>query len=68
MELNDDYKVERSSALSEVKLRVIPTSTFYQWMESNGKIGSQNKFPRVLKKQKAQHWKEFLDEQNLVIS
>lgn len=64
MELNDDYKVERSAALKEVKLQVLPTSIFYRWMEQNGKIGSQNKFPRVLKKEKATSWKHFLSEQN----
>ena len=68
MELNDDYKVERSSALKDVKLKVIPTATFYGWMELQGKIGSQHKFPRVLKKEKSSHWKKFLTEQNLVIS
>ncbi len=68
MELNDDYKVERGSALKEVKLKVIPTSAFYGWMELQGKIGSQNKFPRVLKKEKALEWKKFLGEQNMVIS
>ncbi|MEP1097202.1 MAG: GH3 auxin-responsive promoter family protein [Cyclobacteriaceae bacterium] len=68
MKLNDDYKVERGAALKEVKLKVLPTSTFYSWMELQGKIGSQNKFPRVLKKEKARDWKKFLSEQNMVIS
>ncbi len=68
MGLNDDYKVERSAALKEVKLKILPTSTFYNWMESQGKIGSQNKFPRVLKKEKAHSWKEFLNDQNLPVS
>ncbi len=66
MELNDDYKVERSAALKDVSLNVLPTSVFYRWMELQGKIGSQNKFPRVLKKEKATHWKNFLAEQNLI--
>jgi hypothetical protein len=68
MDLNDDYKVERGSALTEVKLKVIPTSVFYDWMDSQGKIGSQNKFPRVLKNEKAKNWKKFLSEQNMIIS
>lgn len=59
--LNDDYKVERTSALKEVRLTVLPTSVFYQWMEEQGKVGSQNKFPRVLKKEKAQLWKQFVE-------
>lgn len=67
-ELNDDYKVERGSALKELKISVLPTNTFYQWMEEQGKVGSQNKFPRVLKKEKAQLWRNFLSEQNLQTS
>ena len=64
MKINDDYKVERTSALKEVRVTVLPTNTFYQWMEEQGKVGSQNKFPRVLKKEKAQLWKNFLKRQN----
>ena len=67
-ELNDDYKVERSSALKELKVSVLPAGTFYSWMEAQGKVGSQNKFPRVLKKEKAQLWRKFLSEQNLQTS
>jgi hypothetical protein len=68
MQLNDDYKVERSSALKEVRIKVLPTHIFYDWMEAQGKVGSQNKFPRVLKKEKAQLWKNFLAERNIQIS
>jgi len=68
MSLNDDYRVERGSALKEIRVNVLPTSSFYQWMESQGKVGSQNKFPRVLKKEKAQLWKAFLKENKLVAS
>ena len=64
MKLNDDYKVERGSALKEVRLSILPTETFYKWLESQGKVGSQNKFPRVLKKEKAQLWQDFLNQQN----
>ncbi|WP_425392331.1 GH3 family domain-containing protein [Ekhidna sp.] len=67
-ELNDDYKVERGSALKEIRVSILPTQIFYQWMESQGKVGSQNKFPRVLKKEKAQLWKNFLIDQNISTS
>lgn len=67
-EINDDYNTERISALKEIKVRVLPSATFYQWMEEQGKVGSQNKFPRVLKKEKATHWKQFLTSQNLQIN
>ncbi|MFK7951536.1 MAG: GH3 auxin-responsive promoter family protein [Ekhidna sp.] len=58
--INDDYRTERTSALKKVKVNVLSPSTFYHWMEEHGKVGSQNKFPRVLKKDKALNWKEFL--------
>ncbi|MDE0472069.1 MAG: GH3 auxin-responsive promoter family protein [Ekhidna sp.] len=65
MELNDDYRVERASALKEVKVTILPSFIFYEWMEEQGRVGSQNKFPRVLKKEKARHWEEFLERQKL---
>jgi hypothetical protein len=58
--LNDDYAVERNHALQKVDVTVLPSSVFYAWMRSQGKEGGQNKFPRVLKGEKAQSWKEFL--------
>ena len=64
MELNDDYKVERSSALKEVKVKSLPSDVFYQWMKKNGKVGGQNKFPRVLKNKNLNNWQEFLKENN----
>ncbi|MGB3466126.1 MAG: GH3 auxin-responsive promoter family protein, partial [Cyclobacteriaceae bacterium] len=59
--LNDDYRTERTSALKEVFVSVLPTETFYKWMEEQGKVGGQNKFPRVLKKEKATNWQQFVD-------
>src|SRR6478752_4873865 len=47
--LNDDYAVERSSALKEVFIEVLPEEKFLQFMSQKGKLGSQHKFPRVLK-------------------
>lgn len=61
--LNDDYKVERTSALKEVNLEVLPSEQFYRWLEIQGKIGGQNKFPRVLKGEKAIHWQLYLSNQ-----
>ncbi len=60
-ELNDDYAVERSAALKEVVLDILPVKTFYEWMEWKGKVGGQNKFPRVLKKAQLDEWVEFLE-------
>lgn len=61
--LNDDYRVERQSALKEVLVEVIPTTWFYKWMENQGKIGAQNKFPRVMKNKLYKEWQEFVDAQ-----
>lgn len=62
--LNDDYKVERGHALKDFNVHVLPTSIFYDWMKLQGKEGGQHKFPRVLKNEKAESWKEFLVELN----
>jgi hypothetical protein len=62
-ELNDDYAVERSSALKEVFLQKLPEATFLKFMEQKGKLGSQHKFPRVLKGKMLQDWNDFLAQQ-----
>ena len=59
-ELNDDYAVERSAALKDVLVDIVPTATFYQWMASKGKVGGQNKFPRVLKNSQLEDWTNFI--------
>jgi hypothetical protein len=58
--LNDDYAVERGSALKEVFLQKLPEDVFMKFMESKGKLGSQHKFPRVLKGKMLQDWNAFL--------
>ncbi|MFN8415029.1 MAG: GH3 auxin-responsive promoter family protein [Cytophagaceae bacterium] len=58
--LNDDYATERKSVLQKNKLTILPTSIFYQWMENRGKLGAQNKMPRVLKSTIAQDWEQFV--------
>jgi hypothetical protein len=58
--LNDDYAVERSAALKEVSVNILPTKTFYAWMEAKGKSGGQNKFPRVLKNAQLEDWQAFI--------
>jgi len=59
-ELNDDYAVERSAALKEIFVEVLPLHKFYDWMESKGKAGGQNKFPRVMKNAQLDEWKNFI--------
>jgi hypothetical protein len=60
-EINDDYPVERKHALREMKVHVLPTKTFYDFLASKGKTGGQNKFPRVIKKkEQIEDWENFL--------
>ena len=66
--LNDDYVVERRHALKDVFVTILPTDTFYGWMAKRGKLGGQNKFPRVLKKNLIADWQEYLENQPLVQS
>ena len=59
-ELNDDYEVERTSALKEVFVEVLPNSVFYEYLRSKGKEGAMNKFPRVVKGKQLQEWEQWL--------
>ncbi|MBN8577680.1 MAG: GH3 auxin-responsive promoter family protein [Cytophagales bacterium] len=59
-ELNDDYAVERSAALKEVLVTVLPVHKFYDWLEGKGKAGGQNKFPRVMKSGQLEEWTQFI--------
>jgi hypothetical protein len=58
--LNDDYRVERSAALKNIVVNLIPSSKFYEWLKLNGKLGAQVKFPRVLKKEMLESWRTHL--------
>ncbi len=60
--LNDDYRVERIAAIRDVIVEVLPVKVFYNWMEKHGKLGSQNKFPRVIKNQKYEEWEEHIQQ------
>jgi len=59
-ELNDDYAVERTSALKQVYLDVLSEHDFMEFMRQKGKIGGQHKFPRVLKGRMLEDWQRFL--------
>lgn len=61
-QLNDDYMVERTEAITDVFLEVLPTRVFYDYMKKLGKEGSANKFPRVLKGQRHEDWVNWLRE------
>ncbi len=47
--LNSDYEAKRYKNLTLEKLHLItvPKGTFYKWMKRRGKIGGQNKIPRL---------------------
>jgi hypothetical protein len=60
-ELNDDYAVERNSALKEVYMNVLPVSKFMEFMHLKGKIGGQHKFPRVMKGKMFEDWSRFVE-------
>lgn len=62
-DLNDDYAVERTSALKEVFVELLPEEAFLKFLEKKGKVGSQHKFPRVLKGKMLEDWKRFLAEE-----
>jgi len=63
-ELNDDYAVERKSALKEINLIVLSEQHFLDFMKTKGKMGGQHKFPRVLKGKMLEDWQLFLTKAN----
>lgn len=65
-EVNDDYAVERTSALKEVFVEVLPTAIFVDYLRHIGKYGAMNKFPRVMKGKQLEEWESFLKGQQLL--
>lgn len=47
--VNSDYDAKRyrDTTLTEPKITVVPTGTFEGWMRAHGKVGGQNKVPRL---------------------
>lgn len=60
--LNDDYRVERIAAIKDVIVEILPIKAFYDWMNKHGKIGAQNKFPRVIKNQIFDDWEKHIQQ------
>jgi hypothetical protein len=48
--LNDDYAAHRAHdfGLKPPEILVVPAGTFSQWMKRRGKLGGQNKVPRII--------------------
>lgn len=46
---NDDYKAKRTGdmLMKIPKVSAVPTNTFHNWLKSKGKLGGQNKVPRL---------------------
>lgn len=51
-ERNEDYQAHRADGfgLNMPALRIVPKGTFLAWMKSRGKLGGQNKIPRIISK------------------
>ena len=60
--LNDDYKSARKYSLATPQIKILEPKTFYDFMESIGKVGSQNKTPRVLNAQQSNKWLHVINE------
>ena len=58
--LNDDYAVERKSALKDMRVSILLPERFMEFMRVSGKVGGQHKFPRVLKGKMLKDWQTFL--------
>lgn len=62
--LNDDYRVERQHALTDIFVDLIPNDKFYEFLKIKGKKGGQTKFPGVLKGDVCDEWKKFIEKTN----
>ncbi len=58
--INDDYDTERTSALKEVFVEILPNQKFLDFLKQEGKVGAQIKFPRVIKGEQLERWKKFI--------
>ncbi|MEN9699868.1 MAG: hypothetical protein RLZZ301_1066 [Bacteroidota bacterium] len=58
--INDDYAYVRKHSMPAPVLHCVETQHFYGFLESIGKLGAQNKVPRVMNKSQAEKWKVFL--------
>ncbi len=59
--LNSDYEAKRFNdiALQPLVLKVLPENTFYNWLKFKGKLGGQNKVPRLANNRK--HIEEIIE-------
>jgi GH3 auxin-responsive promoter len=64
--LNDDYEVERTSALKDIFVNIIPGGAFIDYLKVKGKHGAMSKFPRVLKGAQLQDWEQYLNKNKIL--
>ncbi|MBW6478760.1 MAG: GH3 auxin-responsive promoter family protein, partial [Bacteroidales bacterium] len=52
--INSDYEAKRTADILLKKLKVtsLPRGTFFEWLKSKGKVGGQNKVPRLFNNRK----------------
>ena len=52
--LNSDYEAKRTNdyIISFPKFTILPSGTFYAWLDNKGKLGGQNKIPRLMNDRK----------------
>jgi len=62
-EVNADYKTERDSLL-QMEVELLPIDVFYEWQAEKGKLGGQNKFPRVMKGKRFAEWDSFVHQRS----
>lgn len=60
MQINDDYAAVRKYTLKAPTVNIILNDFFLRYLAEKGKVGGQNKFPRVLKGAQLEEWKSFL--------
>jgi GH3 auxin-responsive promoter len=62
--INDDYATERTAVLKEPQVITIPPHLFHDYLQAQGKVGGQAKFPRVMKKEIFADWEKFVAANN----
>lgn len=53
-DINSDYEAKRFKglALERLQLKALPSNTFLKWLKSKGRLGGQNKVPRLANNRK----------------
>jgi hypothetical protein len=58
--INDDYRQLRKFTLNPPLVKLLPRQKFEEFMSAKGKLGGQNKFPRVMNPAQIKEWDLFL--------